>query len=560
MKRFCFCLILLSWFGTASADEALSPDTLQAIKNATVYIKIEVAGQQASGSGFLVKVDGETGYIVTNQHVADPKLIIIPGKGRGPRAIPPRPIVINAGSRVTLTVVFGSGTRKEQALRAEVVTTDADRDLAILKVTGVKDAPAALDISQTPKLVETMQVYGFGFPFGKELATDKGNPEITVTRGAISSIRTNGQDEIARVQIDGALNPGDSGGPVVDAKGRLVGIVVSGIKGSGIAFAVPPQELDRMLQGRVGKSSLAHKKKDKDMAELDVSVHLIDPFGKIRGISVYYLPIKATESTRDRLDGVTGTKKLELKIDRQIAAGSFQVAIPDPARDALLWQTSYINGEGKTIFGKPQKYSFQTAPEVPPIPVVNKEDKPSGEIARVVQGNMFAFIQERVKEKRVAEVDITGFKLSKDTYRQILEEGGILIGFEVGVKDFFKKDIIDALRPIYLTKNGEKLGEWQGKPPANPITVKAKPGYAVAGVNIRSDLFINGFSVSFMKLGSDRLLVEETYTSPWIGSKEGSTSGMVGGAGYIFVGICGHLNNTGPPCSLGLITVLKPRE
>jgi len=61
---------------------------------------------------------------------------------------------------------------------------------------------------------------------------------------------------------------------------------------------------------------------------------------------------------------------------------------------------------------------------------VKKEDKSSGEIAKIIQGDMFAFIQERVKEKRVTDVDITGFKLSKDTYRS-LEEGGILMAFEV---------------------------------------------------------------------------------------------------------------------------------
>ena len=118
MKRFCFFLILLSRL-PALGDEGISAETLRAVKDATVYIKVEAAGQQASGSGFLVKLDGATGYIVTNHHVADPKFVVLPPGGRGPLPIPPRPIVIGSGGPVTLTVVFASGTRKEQALKAE---------------------------------------------------------------------------------------------------------------------------------------------------------------------------------------------------------------------------------------------------------------------------------------------------------------------------------------------------------------------------------------------------------------------------------------------------------
>src|SRR5262245_8089755 len=193
MRFLCTSLVLLSWAAVLSGDEALPLETLQSIKNATVYIKVEFADVQGSGSGFLIKMDGDTGYIVTNHHVAEPKVVVIP-KSKIPRPIQPRPIVISRGGNATLTVVFASGTKKEQALRAEVLASDADRDLAILKVTGVKDPPQPLDITKTPKLVETMQVYGFGFPFGKDLATGKGHPAITVTKGAISSIRTNDED------------------------------------------------------------------------------------------------------------------------------------------------------------------------------------------------------------------------------------------------------------------------------------------------------------------------------------------------------------------------------
>src|SRR5438874_375535 len=136
--------------GTAArGDEGIPPSVLADIKNATVFIKGESGGSSWSGSGFLVKGTGETGYLVTNQHVA-----------AGPRA----------AARSTLTLVFASGTRKERAVRADVLTADADNDLALLRVTGVKDLPRPIDLSQTPPLSETMPVFIVGFPLGQMLA------------------------------------------------------------------------------------------------------------------------------------------------------------------------------------------------------------------------------------------------------------------------------------------------------------------------------------------------------------------------------------------------------
>ncbi len=78
----------------------------------------------------------------------------------------------------------------------------------------------------------------FGFPFGKALSTTKGNPAVTVGKASVSSLRTGPDGGLAYVQIDGNLNPGNSGGPVVDAKGRLVGVAVATIKdGQGIGWS-----------------------------------------------------------------------------------------------------------------------------------------------------------------------------------------------------------------------------------------------------------------------------------------------------------------------------------
>ena len=129
---------------------------------------------------------------------------------------------------------------EEESARGELVAVDLDEDLAIVKASGVKQMPKPIDYRHEPKLAETMPVYSFGFPFGHFLATGKGNPAVTVDKATISSLRNDSADELALVQISGALNPGNSGGPVVDARGRLVGVAVATIKNSsGIGFAIP---------------------------------------------------------------------------------------------------------------------------------------------------------------------------------------------------------------------------------------------------------------------------------------------------------------------------------
>jgi S1-C subfamily serine protease len=239
-------LLILCVSNQVRAEDTIPLETLQAIKSATAFVKVEAGSFNASGSGFLMKVDGETAYVVTNHHVIDPSVeITVPDMPRRPRPpITPRlrpPIAPpSSGSRTVtitvknpnITVVFWSGTKVEKSVRAEMVASDSERDLAALRVKGVADLPKPIDFSQMPKLIETMPVYVFGFPFGNVLSTSKGNPAITVGKGAVSSIRLNDKGDLAMVQIDGALNPGNSGGPVVDAGGRLVGVAVATIKGS----------------------------------------------------------------------------------------------------------------------------------------------------------------------------------------------------------------------------------------------------------------------------------------------------------------------------------------
>jgi S1-C subfamily serine protease len=238
---------------------ALDLRTLDALKKASVFIKADSPAESSTGSGFVVHAEGDTVYVVTNHHVITPSP---PGRADedlpGRPGFPPRPRFPRrpAGFPAvpvppTLTVVFQSGSAGEQSARAEVVASDAADDLALLRVGGVRDVPRPIDWRRPPKLVETMPLYVLGFPFGEDLAVGDSNPAITVSKGTVSSIRNDARGELAVVQIDGDLNPGNSGGPVVDASGRLVGVAVAKVENTKIGMAVPQTKLQRLLEPRL---------------------------------------------------------------------------------------------------------------------------------------------------------------------------------------------------------------------------------------------------------------------------------------------------------------------
>jgi hypothetical protein len=112
-----------------------------------------------------------------------------------------------------------------------------------------KDLPTGLKIGDSASLFETMPVAAFGFPFGKDLAEGKSDfPTVTVNTGRISALRKV-EGKLDTIQMEGALNPGSSGGPVVNEKGEVVGVVRSGITGSGISMAVPANLIRQFLYG-----------------------------------------------------------------------------------------------------------------------------------------------------------------------------------------------------------------------------------------------------------------------------------------------------------------------
>lgn len=350
-------------FGIAIGDDSLPPDVVQKLKSSSVYVKTQIGPIELTGSGFAFRSMPDAVYVVTNQHVvAKPKVLepgsYIPGlRGRDKIALRRMQSAL-AGSEVAVTVVFNSGAAGEKAYKAEIAAQQSDPDLAILKVSGVQPAPPLLALGASTGLIETMPVFIVGFPFGEALATNHGNPAITVGKGSVSSLRNDDKGKIAKIQIDGAINPGNSGGPVVDTKGNVVGIAVQTIQGSNIGLAIPPTAVEELLAGRIGRVSLGTKVQDgKPVVEMTVPV--MDPMQRLKSAMVYYvkgaLPIDPTKAGTMQVATAAGSQKIDVPVNQANNTSPLALKVDGGETNLeVTVQVSFIDQQGQTVHLDPQ--------------------------------------------------------------------------------------------------------------------------------------------------------------------------------------------------------------
>jgi putative serine protease PepD len=181
--------------------------------------------QQAQGSGFVYDT---AGHIVTNEHVVD--------------------------GADSISVRFWNGA----TYRASVVGSDPSTDVAVLKV----DAPASvlhpLTLGDSDSLQVGQAVVAIGSPFGLE---------ETVTSGIISALHRemtapNNFTIADSIQTDAAINHGNSGGPLLDLAGRVIGMnaqIESDSGGNdGVGFAIPVNTVRSIATQLIGSGSVRH--------------------------------------------------------------------------------------------------------------------------------------------------------------------------------------------------------------------------------------------------------------------------------------------------------------
>ena len=201
-----------------------------------IFREGDAPGNQAQGSGFIVS---DEGYVLTNSHV-----ITMAGEGEGP----PR-------QAIRAYVEFRDGDRAE----AEVVGFDLYDDVGVLKIDPDAKELRPVPLGDSAEVTVGEPVAAIGSPFGQESSLSVG--VVSATERSIPSL-TSRYSLVDAIQTDAPINRGNSGGPLLNARGLAIGINAqirtnTGVS-EGVGFAVPINAAVRSMEQLVETGSVRY--------------------------------------------------------------------------------------------------------------------------------------------------------------------------------------------------------------------------------------------------------------------------------------------------------------
>lgn len=222
--------------GSAKAKSGEAADwsaVAKEVSDSVVSIDVATSDGSAKGSGAIIS---DKGYIVTNNHV------------------------ISGAKQIQVTLANGT------IYSAQIVGTDTTTDLAVIKLDNPPSNLKAAEFADSDNLAVGESVMAIGNPLGYDDTATVGivsalNRPVTVSDDNNNDIVTNA------VQIDAAVNPGNSGGPTFNAAGQVIGInssiasttTSSGTAGSiGIGFAIPSNLVKRVANEIIANGAVQH--------------------------------------------------------------------------------------------------------------------------------------------------------------------------------------------------------------------------------------------------------------------------------------------------------------
>ncbi len=481
--------------------ESLSAEAIATLKQGTVYIEVDDGdGGGGSGSGWF---GGEAGLIITNAHVLG---MMTP----------------DAKEPANISVFTNSGVKGKQKLydgpRVKVVAVDRDMDLAVIQLAGETDLPPPLPVRPARQLVELDKLVCFGFPGGRRLADRNRSaepPVVTVTSSAVSALRNDDGGVLYSVQIQGVgVVHGNSGGPVTDTDGNVIGVVVrvdldQQQRLTGIAYAVPSEHVTGLLAGRAMEATVGQGYIKGNRVIYPISVKCADAMARLTSVGVGVWEGDKSSGVRGGGDahkaekGDTGYREVALTYNKSKRVATGEIDFPKDTAGRTLWaQPYYAGGTAKRYLeGKPLPEDSVPVEQV--VADMTAPKFPVGGAFKLTVDH-FVMVKQRVEkdgeelgvfERGVVQV----LKFQESVQRPKAEnQHAILVetlepnGMKVGLK-FGEAETDAAVAELRVAR--EALALWQGSTPVS------RDGKA-AGGNSGAQTYARGVGPAEMQLAN----------------------------------------------------------
>ena len=335
-------------------------DVFNRVKHSAVMFMVQRKDGAVEGSGWFAA----PGIIVTNCHVVG----MLNKADRPPEKI---------------TVYLDRGSDRERTVTGELMAVNREDDLAIVRVAGDK-LPDPLKIVPSTSLIESVRLSILGFPEGSGLAKGLEEGLGLTSRDLQTTLKSrnttvngrilNVDDTVKFISFEGGADHGNSGGPIVDAKGDVRAILEAGEPQSQLRYGIPGEYADRMIQGYPLEVLPGRAYLDGSTPKQPIDIRFSDPLGRVNAAAIDFWvgnsgkPRKASEKKPAAVAGDGPRQTLDLKLKtserpgERLAVGEFVLPHIDPGQVCWL-QPRFTNGTGKEQWSRAIVYS----PDGPPV-------------------------------------------------------------------------------------------------------------------------------------------------------------------------------------------------
>ena len=440
------------WFTTGSraAAQAMGPEVLEKTKHATVMVLTAYSKNEegdtdyGSGSGFFVNA---TGLAITNNHVVDP------GHGKPPDE---KFQLKNELGRLVWTVVADSGTSDEKEYRSDVLYQNEKADIAILQVRDddgeMLETPDYLKFYPTTDVTEDLKAWCLGYPGGDSRKGSEGeHAHVAVTAGNIVGLPRTPSGRVTMIWTDVLANQGNSGGPFVDAHGRLVGVLTLGSQSearTNDTMLVPGDLVREMIRTAFERGKVA--------ANVD-----IEPFYDlfVNGDRIWEIPAYARQEDQDCVILSTGSRICGSTADSTITWPSplGDIEVPTSAMAYVLFSEgedyamAFVDGGDRFLVDYDARFRF-APPSADPVEI------------RLDDLAVVAFRKPADKPKPPEK---PAYVITGDNYRlSLLDVSGkvpfktALADFPVAAADFVAVSDEDGERVLHTRSGSRMLGSF----------------------------------------------------------------------------------------------------